>query len=95
MTYDIQALQDYSGDTAPEQKSGIAARGDYDDFRVTFEEFKAANESGWRDSRKTQRRAAGGEGRSHQRHAGCASTTHGRSAAEARAAGTGGATDAS
>jgi hypothetical protein len=44
MTYDIPALQDYSGDTAPEHKSGIAARGDYDDFRITFEEFKAAND---------------------------------------------------
>src|SRR6185312_15086093 len=44
MTYDIPALQDYSGDTAPEHKSGMAARGDYDDFRITFEEFKAAND---------------------------------------------------
>ena len=31
-------------DTAPEYKSGVAVRGDYDDFRVTFEEFKAAND---------------------------------------------------
>ncbi|HVV40277.1 MAG TPA: phage major capsid protein [Nitrobacter sp.] len=31
-------------DTAPEHKSGIAARGDHDDLRVTFEEFKAAND---------------------------------------------------
>ena len=31
-------------DTAPEHKSGIPARGDYDDFRTTFEEFKSAND---------------------------------------------------
>ena len=31
-------------DTALEHKSGVAVRGDYDDFRVTFEEFKAAND---------------------------------------------------
>ena len=31
-------------DTAPEHKSGMAARGDYDDFRATFEDFKAAND---------------------------------------------------
>jgi hypothetical protein len=44
MTYDIPVSQDYLGDAAPEHKSGIVARGDYDDFRVTFEEFKAAND---------------------------------------------------
>jgi HK97 family phage major capsid protein len=44
MTYDTPVHQDYLGDTAPEHKSGIVARGDYDDFRVTFEEFKAAND---------------------------------------------------
>ena len=31
-------------DMAPEHKSGGAVRGGYDDFRVTFEEFKAAND---------------------------------------------------
>lgn len=31
-------------DSAPEHKSGIVARGDYDDFRATFEEFKSAND---------------------------------------------------
>lgn len=31
-------------DIAPEHKSGGAVRGGYDDFRVTFEEFKAAND---------------------------------------------------
>jgi HK97 family phage major capsid protein len=31
-------------DIAPEHKSGGAVRGGYDDFRVTFEEFKATND---------------------------------------------------
>jgi hypothetical protein len=31
-------------DIAPEHKSGGAVRGGYDDFRVTFEEFKVAND---------------------------------------------------
>jgi HK97 family phage major capsid protein len=31
-------------DSAPEHKAGISARGDYDDFRHTFEEFKSAND---------------------------------------------------
>ena len=31
-------------DIAPEHKSGGAIRGGYDDFRVTFEEFKATND---------------------------------------------------
>ena len=31
-------------DSAPEHKAGISARGDYDDLRVTFEEFKSTND---------------------------------------------------
>jgi hypothetical protein len=63
MTYDIT-------DAAPELKVAFALpREDDDELRNTFEEFKSAN-----DERiaRARRRAAGGEGRSHQPGARCA-----------------------
>ena len=71
-------------DTAPEHKSGGAVRGDYDDFRVTFEDFKAANDERLaRLEQKARRRAAGGEGRPHQCRARRPAQAHGRTGAKA------------
>ena len=65
-------------DIAPEHKSGGAVRGGYDDFRVTFEKFKVANDERLaRLEQKARRRAAGGEGRSHQCRARRPAQAHG------------------